>query len=218
MNLSELFNERVLALPVLLFSIVVHEYSHALVAYRAGDTTAAQAGRLTLNPLVHLDPIGTVLIPIIQFFGPSGLPLIGWAKPVPVNPLRFRSSEWDIFVSLAGPASNFLLVVIAAVLMKLAVVTGMLTPAMKPLIMILVFFITINVCLGIFNLLPIPPLDGSHVLLRLLVSARSPLAERYEALAPYGYVILMLILISPASRFFLWIVGFCRDLVFRFIF
>lgn len=216
MNPSEIFNDRVLALPVLLFSIVIHEFSHALVAYRAGDDTAARQGRLTLNPLAHIDPIGTVLIPIIQFFGPSGLPLIGWAKPVPVNPLRFRSSEWDIFVSLAGPASNFLLVLVAAILLKLMVLLGAVHHA-RVLGLVLLYFIDINVMLGIFNLIPIPPLDGSHVLHRFLVAARSPWAERYAALGQYGYIILLLILISPASKVFGWIIGFCENLVLRYI-
>ncbi len=214
----DLFDQRILALPVLLFSIVVHEVAHAYIAFRAGDDTAALQGRLTLNPLAHLDPIGTVVIPIIQFFGP-GLPLIGWAKPVPVNPLRFRSSEWDIFVSLAGPGSNLVLVALAAVLMKLAVLTGLISaPGMEWLFVVLMFFITINVCLAIFNLIPIPPLDGSHVVQRFLIAARSPLADRYAAIAPYGYIILLLILFSPLSRVFHWIINACLKVVLRFIF
>lgn len=230
MNLPDIFNERILGLPVLLFSIVVHEYSHAYVAYRAGDDTAARLGRLTLNPVAHIDPIGTLLIPLIQFLSPVGLPLIGWAKPVPVNPLRFRSSEWDIFVSLAGPGSNLVLAVIAAVGLKMCVLAGLihLTPlglfvashssAVSPIVSVLLFFLTINIALAIFNLIPIPPLDGSHVIYRVLVSARSPLAELYERIAPYGYFILILILVTPASRFFGWIVQACENFIFRFIF
>jgi len=218
-NLEVLFSERILALPVLLFSIVVHEFSHAYAAYRAGDMTAAAQGRLTLNPLAHIDPIGTVLIPLLQFFGPQGLPLIGWAKPVPVNPSRFRSSDWDIFVSLAGPGSNFILAAIAAVVLKIIVMAGVaFTPAMQPVFVVLMFFIGINVALGIFNLIPIPPLDGSRVLYRLLVSARSPWADRYAALEPYGYFILILILVTPASRLFSGIVQSCLGLVMRFVF
>jgi Zn-dependent protease len=218
-NLEALFSERILALPVLLFSIVVHEFAHAYAAYRAGDTTAASQGRLTLNPLAHIDPIGTVLIPLFQFFGPQGLPLIGWAKPVPVNPLRFRSSEWDIFVSLAGPGSNFVLAAIAAVVLKVVVMLGAaFTPAMQPVFVVLMFFVAINVSLGVFNLIPIPPLDGSRVLYRILASARSPLADMYASLEQYGYFILILILVTPASRLFTGIVQFCLHLIMRFIF
>jgi len=219
LNLDTLFSERILALPVLLFSIVVHEFAHAYAAYRAGDMTAAYQGRLTLNPLAHLDPIGTVLIPILQFFGPSNLPLIGWAKPVPVNPLRFRSSEWDIFVSLAGPGSNFSLAILSAILLKILVMTGAVpSPALQPLVTVLMFFVGINVALGVFNLIPIPPLDGSRVLYRLLASARSPLADRYAAIEPYGYFILILILVTPASKLFYWMVHFCLTFLMGFIF
>lgn len=207
-----------LALPVLLFSIVVHEFAHAYTAYLAGDDTAAAQGRLTLNPVSHIDPIGTLLIPILQFMMPARLPLIGWARPVPVNPLRFKSSEWDIFVSLAGPGSNFLLVVIAAVLMKVAVWTNLITSGESPLFVVLLLFITINCCLGIFNLIPVPPLDGSRVLHRFLASARSPLADRYAALEPYGFIILILILMSPLARVFGWIVTHAVNLVFELMF
>ena len=217
MNTEVLFSERILALPVLLFSIVVHEFAHAYAAYRAGDMTAASQGRLTLNPLAHIDPIGTVLIPLFQFFGPQGLPLIGWAKPVPVNPLRFRSSEWDIFVSLAGPGSNFLLAVASAVVLKLLLIVGAITSLTSPLFLVLLFFIDINVALGVFNLIPIPPLDGSRVLYRVLASARSPLADLYAAIEPYGYFILILILVTPASRLFGVLIHYCEMLVFRIV-
>jgi len=226
LDYSVLFSERILALPVLLLSIVIHEFSHAYVAYRAGDMTAASQGRLTLNPLAHIDPIGTIVVPLLQFMLPGRLPLIGWAKPVPVNPLHFRSAEWDIFVSLAGPGSNFALVVLSAILLKISVLTGLVNaPALlgivqraEPLGTVLLYFIMINIALGIFNLIPIPPLDGSRVLYRLLASARSPLADHYAAIEPYGYFILILILMTPAWRLFGWIASTCQLLVFRLIF
>jgi len=222
---------KLLGLPVLLFSIVVHEFGHAYMAYRAGDMTAAYLGRMTLNPIAHLDPIGTVLIPLIQFFSPQPVPLIGWAKPVPINPLRFRSSEWEIFVSLAGPCSNLILVAISAVLMKIALLSGVaeitVTPygpmivagsnVFTPVVAILEFFIWINIALAVFNLVPIPPLDGSHVVYRLLASARSPLAEAYAALGRYGYIILLVIVISPAWRLFAFLIHMCVSAVYRLI-
>jgi len=206
LGLESLTGERILVLPVLLFSIVVHEFAHAYTAYRAGDMTAAAQGRLTLNPISHIDPIGTVLVPLIQFMAPGQLPLIGWAKPVPVNPLRFRSSEWDIFVSLAGPGSNFALVFVSALVWKVMILTGV-GLSLRPLIIVLDYFVRINLALGVFNLIPVPPLDGSRVVYKLLAAGRSNLADLYAALERYGYFILILIMISPLWRVFVWIIN-----------
>jgi len=229
LNLEVLFTQRILIIPVLLFSIVIHEYAHAYAAYRAGDMTAASQGRLTLNPLSHIDPIGTVILPLFLYL--RGGFIIGWAKPVPVNPLRFRSSEWDIFVSLAGPGSNFAMVAISAILLKLAVVTRLVDSEVlirflvtgfiakpEPLGFVLLFFIMINILLGIFNLIPIPPLDGSRVVYRLLASGRSPLAEPYAALEPYGFFILILILISPLWNLFGYVIDGASVFVLRLVF
>jgi Zn-dependent protease len=209
-------SEVILALPVLLFSIVLHEFAHAYTAYLAGDTTAASQGRLTLNPIAHIDPIGTVVIPLIQFLSPVGLPLIGWAKPVPVNPLRFRSSEWDIFVSMAGPGSNFILVVITTLIFKILVLAGVYS-SLGPLLTVLNYFILINLALGIFNLIPIPPLDGSRVVYRLLASGGSPLADKYAAIEPYGFIILILILMTPLWKVFGWVIRSAYQTIIRFI-
>jgi len=220
----ELSPEILIALPVLLFSLVLHEFAHAYTAYLAGDMTAASQGRLTLNPIAHIDPVGTLIIPVIQMT--TGVPLIGWAKPVPINPLKFKSSEWDIFVSLAGPGSNLLLVIVAAILLKIGLMAGFvdlaallgLTGKVDPIGTVLVLFIMINVMLTIFNLIPIPPLDGSRVLYKLLAQARSPLADKYAALEQYGFIILMLFIVMPPTRRALsWLMMLITGFVFRMV-
>ena len=228
---TDFLGPQILALPVLLFAIVIHEFAHAYTAFLAGDDTAAAQGRLTLNPISHVDPFGTILVPLMLYLSNTGF-MIGWARPVPVNPLRFRSSEWDIFVSLAGPGSNFVLAAIAAILLKIAMVAGLFDVGdveaavavmvlrygkPQPLALLLLYFITINIVLGLFNLIPIPPLDGSHVLYRLLASSGSTLADRYAALQPYGFFILILILISPVGKVFSWIVAVCISFVLKFV-
>lgn len=138
----------------ILFGFSVHEYSHAQAAYVLGDPTAKSQGRLTINPLAHFDPIGTLLIFIIGF---------GWGKPVPFNPLNLRNKRWgQALVGLAGPSSNFLMALFVGFLMRFLHVAN---PA---LIFFFSIFIWLNLILGLFNLLPIPPLDGSHILLTLL--------------------------------------------------
>ena len=193
---------------ILLFSLSFHEAAHAWMANKFGDDTARLMGRLTLNPIAHIDPIGTLLIPGVMLartlFFPSAyfLPMIiGWAKPVPVNPLRFRQfHKGEIMVSLAGPLSNFILVVFGAILCKVylmvdppAEVAGnILVDALgqKPLFAFFFSFLSLNSVLFVFNLIPITPLDGSHVLKRYL-STRA--AEAYDSvMAPYGFIILLI--------------------------
>jgi Zn-dependent protease len=207
-----------LAFPVLLFSLVLHEFGHAYTAHLAGDSTPASQGRLTLNPIAHIDPFGTIIIPIIQFF--TSFPLIGWAKPVQVNPLRFRSSEWDIFVTLAGPAMNLVLVVISALVLKVLFMTGLLQHSvLEPVGNILLLFAEINAMLMLFNLIPIPPLDGSRVVHHLLARARSPLAQPYAAIEPYGVFILMALIAIPATaRIFGWVHATMLTVILRFVF
>lgn len=157
-----------IVLPVLFFSIVLHEFAHGYAAYKMGDDTAYLMGRLTLNPVKHIDPIGTVVVPAICYL--SGLPMFGWAKPVPVNALRLRSPRKSMGkVALAGPTANLLLAVVCAFLMKLALVTGWLSPqGTAQAIKFLIYGLQINVLLAVFNLMPIPPLDGGHIVEALL--------------------------------------------------
>jgi Zn-dependent protease len=187
----------VLALTIIifLFSVILHEVAHGMVARYFGDYTAENAGRLTLNPIPHIDLVGSILMPIlsINVFGF----FFGWAKPVPVNPLHFRDIRLgELWVSAAGPLTNLSIAVIAALIYHL------LPPAPSTLIStILKYTVDINALLAIFNLLPIPPLDGSKVLMSYLPYN---LLKEYEKITPYGFIIIMALsylgVLSPIIR------------------
>lgn len=183
-----------LAILALLISLSTHEYCHALVGFMLGDETARRAGRLTLNPVAHIDPIGTVLMPLIGAL--SGFPLIGWAKPVPFNPYNLKYRKWGpVMVALAGPGSNFLLALVFVLLLKVVLVMGF-GPS-NLLVIFLSILVTINVVLGIFNFLPVPPLDGSKLAHALLdhPKYRNTLAF----LETKGPIILLLIVVLDLS-------------------
>ncbi len=149
-----------------LLALTVHEYCHALTAYLLGDETAYRAGRLTLNPMAHLDPVGTVLIPL--FGALSGLPVFGWAKPVPFNPYNLRQSKRDaILIAAAGPVSNYLMAILALTVLRLLIGTAGLGLD-NLLVLFMVSFAGVNIVLGTFNLIPVPPLDGSRFLQAVL--------------------------------------------------
>ena len=170
---------------VLLLSLTVHEAAHAWSADRLGDATARRLGRLSLNPAVHIDPIGTIAFPLISLF--TGLPLIGWAKPVPVN-TRALYPNWRqkfMLVAAAGPASNLVLAVIAAILVRVVPV-GPLSAALETAV-------SLNVLLAVFNMVPVPPLDGGNVLSGLLTGS---MAETFDKLRPYGFLILYGLMLS----------------------
>ncbi len=180
---------------VLLFSLSVHESAHAWTALRQGDSTAQSLGRISLNPLVHIDVIGTVVLPLIMIF--SGMPLLGWAKPTPIEPRNFKDlRRGQIIVSGAGPVSNMLLALLftAGLFVAVRVLPGPL--AEQPLAQILSLGIQLNVLLAIFNLVPLPPLDGSHVVEWALPNG---MGHRYMAtIAPYGGFILLALVMSGA--------------------
>lgn len=179
-----------LSILILLFSVILHEVMHGYAALRFGDRTAEKAGRLTLNPIPHIDPIGTILLPAMLFIVPmlTGVApgfIIGWAKPVPVNPLNFSNTrQGELMVSLAGVGANFFLALLATFLYH----TASIFPNIMNFQNILQFSVSINLILAIFNLLPIPPLDGSKVLLSQLPYK---MAREYEKLAPYGIFIIL---------------------------
>lgn len=190
MDESKILEVVMYMVPVIL-SITVHEYAHALVSHRLGDDTAAQLGRLTLNPIAHIDLFGTVLIPIIGIM--SGVPFFGWAKPVPFNPLRFtrsiRMKTSTLFVALAGPVSNMLLALLMVVLGRLLIAGPEFTGVdqiKNPLVMLIILTMNVNVSLAIFNLIPIPPLDGSKILVGLLPDSA---AGAIEFLEKYSFVL-----------------------------
>jgi Zn-dependent protease len=171
---------------VLIFAVIVHEVSHGYVAYKLGDPTAKQQGRLTLNPLPHIDPVWSILIPAFLIFTHAGF-VIGGAKPVPINPMYFKHHRRDIMLTgFAGPGSNLLLALISILLMKLVrMIPGFYSDGLN---IFLYYNVIINVGLAVFNLIPIPPLDGSKVL-AFFLPARMELA--YLRLERFGMIILI---------------------------
>ncbi|MBI5233446.1 MAG: site-2 protease family protein [Deltaproteobacteria bacterium] len=182
----------VLLIPPILLALTVHECAHAYVAARLGDDTARLMGRITLNPLKHLDPVGTLALFLTGMFG--------WARPVPVNPYNFKDpSKAMMWVSLAGPLSNLTLAALFAFFLKGFVLSGVTfispeaSPVAGPLLMMVQTSIVLNTGLAIFNLLPIPPLDGSRVLLNILPPDK---AYTFSKIEPYGFIIIMLLMFT----------------------
>ena len=193
---------------VLLFSLTVHEMAHAWTADRLGDPTARMLGRVSLNPIVHADPIGTIVFPLIAMV--SGAPLIGWAKPVPVNPRNLGHPRRDfVLVAAAGPTSNLVMALAAAIVLRLVTVTPVTLGepnVSAPIASLLVQLEQLNVLLAVFNMIPIPPLDGGNVLAGLLPPR---LAIAFNQVRPYGFLLLyalmftgtLSLLIVPPYRF-----------------
>lgn len=180
------------SIVILLFSVILHEVMHGVVALKFGDQTAQRAGRLTLNPIPHIDLFGTILLPALLIFTGSPI-LFGWAKPVPVNPLNFTSlRKGELAVSAAGILANFGLAIGAALLFHILDALPIMFPALIG--SLLRYTVLINLVLGVFNLFPIPPLDGSKILLSQLPYN---LARSYQRLEPYGILILLILMMVP---------------------
>ena len=186
--------ETIFYIIVLLVSVIIHEVSHGYAAKFLGDDTADRAGRLTLNPLKHLDPIGSVLIPLLLIISKTGF-VFGWAKPVPYNEFNLKNKKWGtVIVAAAGAFSNLTIAVIFGLLIRLSVATGLSSSAFLSICGLIVL---VNIVLGVFNLIPIPPLDGSHVLYHLLPGA---LREPYRAFQRFGFLpLLALMLLFPGA-------------------
>ncbi|NIM12958.1 MAG: site-2 protease family protein [Candidatus Aminicenantes bacterium] len=186
--------EIIIQFGVVLFAISIHESSHAWMAYRFGDPTAKNQGRITLNPIAHIDPIGTIIFPLI--LAVIGAPVFGWAKPVMVNPYNLRNPRRaNVFISAAGPLSNIFAalggVIIFLILKNMGLFSSGEIWGIKLVIYIFFYLIVINIYLAIFNLIPVPPLDGSGILEGVL---RGEALVYYEKIKPYGFLILLLII------------------------
>ena len=190
-NVAQIF----ISFIVLLFSLTVHEMAHAWTADRLGDPTARLLGRVSLNPLVHADPVGTVLFPLIAMI--TGAPLIGWAKPVPVNVRQLRHHRRDyVLVAAAGPASNLVMAVTAGCLLAVLPISPQTLDEANvsaPLATFLSQAMRLNVLLAVFNMIPIPPLDGGNVLAGLLPSQ---LAGVFNQIRPYGFILLYALILT----------------------
>lgn len=209
LQVSERLINFLMFLPIFLLSISVHEYSHAFFANKYGDDTAKKIGRLTLNPFKHIDLIGSVIMPLAAFA--SGFALIGWAKPVPVDRRNFSDPlKDDAIVSFAGPLSNFIL---SALLFVLFIISVNIFGEQNSIISNLLWYgVFLNVFLFAFNLLPIPPLDGSHILFDLFPNK---LTAKYLNLGLYGSLLLLVFIFSPLWGIFMKIVNFILQLFLK---
>ncbi|MBI5102698.1 MAG: site-2 protease family protein [Nitrospirae bacterium] len=206
----------IVSLPALLIAITFHEVSHGFVANKLGDPTAKFMGRLTLNPLVHIDPFGTIILPLVMLYMTDGRFVFGYAKPVPINPMNFKDPRKGMALSAAaGPVTNILLAIASTLVLKLVILplTSILPAAvnetvMKPLAMVAVSSVLINVVLASFNMIPVPPLDGGRVLTGLLPHRQ---AMTFSKIEPFGFIIVLALIytgianyiITPVITFFM---------------
>lgn len=209
-DIANLLSNLIVYIVVLLLAISAHEAGHAWMSYKYGDDTAFMLGRVTLNPVKHTDPIGTLLIPILSFvFGAVGgafanVPLMGWGIPTPVNPRKWTSyKQANVMVSIAGIGANLIIATVGFAIFKILVATGVFTVlyvngqyfvdagSLEPVLMLVQYLIFLNISLAIFNLLPFPPLDGSKVLSTFLPDSFQPI---FNLLETYGFLILLLLI------------------------
>lgn len=219
-DLVNLLSHLIIYMVVLLLAISAHEAGHAWMSYKYGDDTAYMLGRVSLNPVVHTDPVGTLLIPILSFvFGALGgalasVPLLGWGKPTPVNPRKWaKFKQANVMVSIAGIGANLIIAVTSFIVFKSLLEFGVINAGnvgsgvLKPVLILFQYLIMLNISLAIFNLLPFPPLDGSKVLSTFLPESFQPL---FQMLEQYGFLILMLLI-------YMGVIGLIMRPVFTFV-
>ena len=211
-DLANFISHLVIYMVVLLLAISVHEAGHAWMSYKFGDDTAYMLGRVTLNPVAHTDPIGTLLIPVISFIlGAMGgalgsIPLIGWGKPTPVNPRKWTNYKWgNVMVSVAGVLANLILLIIGIVLAKIMLTQGFqildfFGTSKNPLAIFVGNLMLLNLSLFVFNLLPFPPLDGSKILQTFMPESTEPI---FNLLEQFGFLILMFLIYIGVFSFIL---------------
>ncbi len=204
MDINSFIQQLLILAPPFLFALTFHELAHGYVAWSLGDPTAKDEGRLSMNPLKHLDPLG-----VIAFF----IMKIGWAKPVPVNPNYFKNPRKGmLLVALAGPAANVVMAVFSALLVKVLIMVPILPMfILKPAVAMLVASVWINIMLAVFNCLPIPPLDGSKVLMGILPPQT---ARSYAKLEPFGFILLLALFYTGViSKVIMPVISFANNLL-----
>jgi Zn-dependent protease len=197
--------EFILKLVVIIYAIIIHEISHGYAALALGDRTAQYAGRLTLNPFKHIDLLGTVILPIIVVIMSAGTFVFGWAKPVPYNPYNLRNQRWgSAIVALAGPVANLVIAGVFVAFVHIGVAQGFMT---QSLFEISFFIVQMNIILAFFNMLPIPPLDGSKVLFSILPYHMQHIKHQLER---YGFFVLVIFIVFFGDAFFGFVDAFTR--------
>ena len=204
MELSHIIQQIVISIIPILFAVILHEVSHGFVANKLGDPTAKMMGRLTLNPISHIDPFGTILMPLFLYAVTNGQFVFGYAKPVPINPMNFKNPKRDMAISAAaGPVTNLLLAAVSVLLvnhlifpLSTVVPSSAVVTVLKPLALILQASLFINVILAVFNMIPIPPLDGGRVLMGLLPHQQAMALGRLE---PFGFIIVIVLVATHVA-------------------
>jgi Zn-dependent protease len=207
MDFAQIARQVIVSAFPILIAIVFHELSHGVVANKLGDPTAKMMGRLTLNPIAHIDLFGTVLMPLMLIVFTNGQFVFGYAKPVPINPMNFKNPKRDMAISAAaGPVTNILLAIASILILKFFFVpASLLLPAsvsssvMTPLIMIFQSSVVVNVILACFNMIPIPPLDGGRVLTGLLPYRQ---AVSFSKIEPFGFIIVLILIVTGIANYF----------------
>lgn len=223
-DIADFASKLVIYMVVWIFAVSAHEASHAWMSLKFGDDTAQRLGRVTLNPIPHIDPLGTIILPILAFVasyhpGAAGYPLIMWGKPTPVNPLKWRRKDMaNVMVSLAGIGTNLIIAITVSILIKALIGLEVFTPQniatgiTGPLFTLLMSTIFLNVGLAVFNLLPIPPLDGGRALESVLPNNLQPV---YQLIETYGFMILILLMYMGVLSY---VVGPLNSLIIYLIF